>query len=53
MQIHEIKQNRFFYGMLYSNFLSQNIKIWFLAYKLSTRHQIQAFQGFSWSFLIC
>ena len=51
-QIHEIKQNRFFSGMFYSwlfcHFLPKSIKVWLLGGRLDTRHQIQAFQRFSW-----
>ena len=31
----------------FCNFLAKNLKIWLLDGKLGTRHQIQAFQGFS------
>ena len=33
-------------------FFSKNVKIWLLVGRLGTRHQIQAFQGFSGNFLI-
>ena len=55
-QIHKLKQKRFFCGMFYSwvfaIFLRENVKIWLLGGKLGTRHQVQAFQVFSWNFLI-
>ena len=33
-------------------FFTKNVKIWLLVGRLSTRHQIQAFQGFPGNFLI-
>ena len=55
-QIHEIKKNRFFYEMFYrkiyetENFVKrQNLVLGGL---LGTRHQTQAFRGFSWNSLI-
>ena len=35
------------FRLFFCNFLSKNIKIWLLGGRLGTRHQIQAFQGFS------
>ena len=44
IQIHEIKENRFFYGMFCScffyNFLPKSVKIWLLIGWLDTRHQV-------------
>ena len=52
-QIDEIKQNRFFYGLFYtwyfSNFYQKPSNF---GGRLGTRHQIQAFQGFSWDYII-
>ena len=46
-QSHEIKVNRFFYGMflrmMFCNILTRKVKIWFLGGRLCTRQQIQAF----------
>ena len=54
-QIHEIRKNRFFYGLIYRWFLwlfTKKVKIWLLGGRLGTRHQIQACQGISWNCLI-
>ena len=49
-QIHKIKRNRFFYGMFsvdFLQFLPRYVKSWLWGGRLGTRHQTQAFQGFS------
>ena len=33
--------------LIFCEFLTKNVKIWFLGGQLGTRHQIQAFLGFS------
>ena len=38
--------------LISSDFLQKNLKSWLLSGQLGTRHQIQAFEGFSLNFLI-
>ena len=54
-QISDIKQKRFLYGISCGWFLrvfNENVKIWLLGVRLGARHQIHAFQEFSWNFLV-
>ena len=48
-QIHEIKQNRVFYGifLIFWNILPKNVKIWVLGGRQGTGRQIKTFQGLS------
>ena len=40
------------FTLIFCDFLPKSVKIWLLGGWLGTRHQIQAFRGFSWNILI-